>query len=648
MISEVKPAPQWVVEWANVRSGKTRSGSLVKGDAPAYITGRKGGLAAQGLATLRAAVASIDDIQAVLESLPNPDLEWEAFNRILMAVWAACEGDPEGKELVRCWSRKSKKHTDEEIEERWQHYSRSPPTRIGYGSLVREVRLVDPNWCPPSRLPVAVVPKDEPPEDESDIFAESGIDGLEASETEGLNGHTSVAHVLGPQFAESKPENPLIALNKKHAVIGDIGGKCLVLSYVPSKVDDSIKVPSFQTFKSFSERYANQYIAVKVEKKGEEIEEPKQIGPYWLKWTKRRSYEGIDLVPGGPEVLPGGYLNLWKGFAVDPVAGGWPLMKRHIREVLAAGDDAAALYIVRWAAWAVQNPGERAEVALVFRGGKGSGKGTFANALRKLFGQHGLQIFNSKHMVGSFNSHLRNCILLFADESFWAGDKQGESVLKGMLTEPTLMIEQKGIDATPWRNRLHVVMAANAEWVIPASHDERRYAMFDVSDSRMDDSAYFRALHNEMRNGGLAAMMHDLLCVDLADWHPRMIVRNEALRLQKERGMDPRWAWLEWLLQQGWLPQAVATSRDTSSSQHLLESIKEFDPKIHINPTALGRFLRERGCVKLHTVQGNQWQFLALSTMRRQFDKKWGSWPWDENLDEWRTKAEVNSANVQR
>ena len=46
-----------------------------------------------------------------------------------------------------------------------------------------------------------------------------------------------------------------------------------------------------------------------------------------------------------------------------------------------------------------------------------------------------MQIFNSKHLVGAFNGHLRNCLLLFADEAFWAGDKQGESVLKGMLTK---------------------------------------------------------------------------------------------------------------------------------------------------------------------------------------------------------------------
>jgi hypothetical protein len=638
--------PEWLFDWASNRSHAAQRLNIA---APAYVKGHHAvgsSLAARGLANLREPLAPIGDIKAALEALPNPDLGWDDFNRILMAVYAASGGSEEGREAVRCWSHKSKKHADGEIDERWQHYARSPPTELGYGSLVWEVRRTYPDWCPPSRLPVAIVPIEELPAAATNSAGYVNVPE-ESNETvgemNGVNGHAA----LPPQFTQSVPSNPLIELNKKHCVIGDVGGKCFVLSWANSKVDETIKVPSFQTFKSFSERYANQYIGVKsVDKKRNETEEPKQLGAYWLKWTKRRSYEGIDLVPGGPDLLPGGYLNLWSGFAVPPERGAWPLMKRHIREVLAGGSDEIALYVLRWAAWAVQHPAERAEVALVFRGDKGSGKGTFANALKRLFGQHGLQIFNSKHLVGTFNSHLRNCILLFADEAFWAGDKQGESVLKGMLTEPALVIEQKGVDAMAWKNRLHVIMAANAEWVVPASHDERRYAMIDVSDRRVGDAAWFRALHAEMHAGGLAAMLHDLLTFELGDWHPRAIVHTEALRLQKERSMDPRWQWYESLLQQGWLPEALADQPDLATSKSLLDSIRDFDRKLNINPTALGRFLRERGALKMHTAYGNAWKFTALSEARKRFEKEWGNWTWDVDLRHWRTKSAMNSATI--
>ena len=116
-----------------------------------------------------------------------------------------------------------------------------------------------------------------------------------------------------------------------------------------------------------------------------------------LEHPKRRQYEGVDLVPNAPKELPNGTLNLWRGFGVVPKQGEWQLMVRHIYDVLASGDDRAADYILRRTAWSLQHPGELAEAALVLKGGKGSGKGVFGNAIVKCFGEHGLHIFNQSH-----------------------------------------------------------------------------------------------------------------------------------------------------------------------------------------------------------------------------------------------------------
>ena len=101
-------------------------------------------------------------------------------------------------------------------------------------------------------------------------------------------------------------------------------------------------------------------------------------------------------------------------------------MIRHVWDVLASGDPKAAEYIFRWTAWGFQHPGELAEVALALRGGKGSGKGVFGNAISRCFGEHALHIFYQNHLTGNFNGHLRSCLFLFADEAFFAGDRQGE------------------------------------------------------------------------------------------------------------------------------------------------------------------------------------------------------------------------------
>jgi hypothetical protein len=92
-----------------------------------------------------------------------------------------------------------------------------------------------------------------------------------------------------------------------------------------------------------------------------------------------------------------------------------------------------------------------------------------------------------------------------------------------MITEPRLTIERKGIDTFEVRNLLHIIMLAEPGWVIPAGRYERRYAAFAVSTVKRGDRPYFRALHDQIKNGGAEAMFWDLRERDLEDWHPREI-----------------------------------------------------------------------------------------------------------------------------
>jgi hypothetical protein len=155
-----------------------------------------------------------------------------------------------------------------------------------------------------------------------------------------------------------------------------------------------------------------------------------------------------------------GTYNLWSGYTVEPQPGDWSLMGRHIGEVICGGNQEYAEYVFNWVARLFQYPEKQGEVAIVTRGKKGAGKGIVARWIKNWFGQHGVHITNARHLVGNFNSHLRDCVFLFADEAFFAGDKQHESVLKGLITEETVVIEAQ--------NMLHIWMASN-----PCSTDSR-------------------------------------------------------------------------------------------------------------------------------------------------------------------------------
>jgi hypothetical protein len=208
----------------------------------------------------------------------------------------------------------------------------------------------------------------------------------------------------------------------------------------------------------------------------------------------------------------------------------------------------------------VQNPGKQAEVAVVMRGDKGTGKGLIGRTMSEIFGAHGQHISNSKHLTGHFNGHLQDCSLLFVDEAFWAGDKQGEATLKQLITEPTKMIERKHHDAEKARNCLHIIMAANNDWVVPASRDERRYFVLDVDDSRRDDASYFSPLYAEISNGGREAVLYDLLRRDLSKFNIRKVPQTAALGEQKLLSLDPGLTWWHGRLASGELVGSHVTT----------------------------------------------------------------------------------------
>lgn len=410
-------------------------------------------------------------------------------------------------------------------------------------------------------------------------------------------------------------------LNERHAVIGSIGGKCRVMVREPSPISPDKELLKFQTFADFRNQYSNRFVE----------DGKKDLGSWWLRHPRRRQYAGVIYDPTKPEET-GGRLNLWRGFGVEPVPGDWSLFRAHIEEVLAAGDPQAADYIIKWAAWAIQNPHLPAEVALVFRGGRGTGKGTFGTALKELFGQHGLQISSAEHLSGRFNAHLRDVSMLFADEAYWPGDKSAEGNLKRLITEPTLAIEAKGVDLEETKNCLHVIMASNEDWVVPAGPDERRYAAFDVAEHRKGDRDWFGKIKKQLQDGGLSALLHDLQAMDLGEWHPRQIYRTAALAQQKARSLPPEDEWIEMLLQDGVLPADRSMAENGIAYSHRLRHDARLRvPRLsHVSDKRLGAALKRYGCQPWSDGGHRGWRFPPLPLARERWGHRFGPWVWEK------------------
>jgi hypothetical protein len=237
---------------------------------------------------------------------------------------------------------------------------------------------------------------------------------------------------------------------------------------------------------------------------------------YWLKSSRRRVLYGIEFEPnGGTE----GYYNLWHGFAVAPDAkASCERYLTHLRDNIYQGNEEHYAYLLNWMADAVQYPGRKPGVSVVLQSSvKGTGKNTAISYFGSLFGEHYVELTQAKHLFGHFNAHLRNAIIVFADEAFWAGAKSDEGVLKAMITSPVHIIEPKRHDAFQVPNYIHLMIATNNDWAVPAGEDERRFFVLEVGTAKAKDTAYFGTIYDEMEHGGREALLHFLLNRDLTN-----------------------------------------------------------------------------------------------------------------------------------
>jgi hypothetical protein len=306
------------------------------------------------------------------------------------------------------------------------------------------------------------------------------------------------------------------------------------------------------------------------------------IADLWLQSPRRRKYPGIVMDPEGRDA--GGRLNIWRGWAIAPAAGDWSLMRELIEQTLCSGEKASFDYVMRWMAFMFQRPGTSPETAIAFRGEQGTGKGTLGRALMAITGAHGITVASPSQFAGRFNAHLRNAVFLFADEAFWPGHKEAEGVLKQLVTEPVISYEGKNAAIVQGRNLVHLMMASNNKWIVPASLDARRFAVFDVASNRQGDHDFFKRLNAQMASGGLSAMLHDLLAIDLGDWRPsRGIPKTTALAEQKALSLDPVSRWWMGLLDRGFLPiqvlhrwEAEAVKIGPNEKFDMMKDLEEF------------------------------------------------------------------------
>lgn len=470
-------------------------------------------------------------------SFINPnDLSYERWLQVGQAIHSQ-HPDETGLKIWDKWSQQGDKYEANECTKRWEGFKSYGPVRVG--TLIHEAKKY------------GFVPRPQVNNDDNVV-----------------------------QFETSSDYDQLIdEMNKMYGVVV-VGGKVRILNKtINNDPDQDVQLMSLDDFKNLTMNKKTVITAAN----GNSKVVPKSA--IWLADERRREYTGgIEFRPDQPtefETPNGLAYNLFRGWTVEPKKGTWSALYDHIAKIICRGDDEQFEWVLDWMADLFQDPFNPKGCAIVIKGLEGSGKGTFFEAMGHCMGRHYKHITQEEHLTGRFNGHHQDSLLIFADEVVYGGSKKHAGVLKALVTERKLTVERKGIDAFSYNNCARVGIASNEDWFIPAGPQSRRWYVTETDNSKTRDYDWFARIRAEMDNGGIEAMMYDLLerqiISNLRRAPETALLHDQRTRYASSR-KDSIEEWWADCLERGQIPvQDYATDGMQGGWPVLVDRIEMFD-----------------------------------------------------------------------
>ena len=371
---------------------------------------------------------------------------------------------------------------------------------------------------------------------------------------------------------------------------------------------------------------------------------PIPVEKYWKESPKRHERK-IVFKPGG--TTEPDEFNLWKGFGVEERKG-WQKQRRllqHIQQVICRRDKAKFKYIIRYLAWAVQNPDKHSDVVIVLKSRKqGTGKSTLGVVMLNIFGPHGALVDDKDRLLGRFTDWLETVCFVLAEEILWAGDLKAADKLKSFITGNTIQIERKFGSCRQIPNRLKTIATTNHEHAISAGVRDRRYVVYDVSEERVGDKAWFDSLYRDVADGGTHEFLYLLTHVQLGDWHPREILKTAEATEQQRMSGDSVSQWSQACIEAdaivgaGRGPYGTETTHDLGtpiSSPALYDAYTGFCKQNSVRP--LGTVVFGKACTDMFGPR-SRLRALQISTTGNSKRRPWGYHvpegnKWQEKVD---------------
>ena len=284
----------------------------------------------------------------------------------------------------------------------------------------------------------------------------------------------------------------------------------------------------------------------------------------WKASPQRKTVDDHEVVFDPTNTCPDHYVNLYDGFATEPI----PCTELDVKPMLDllrhlcsdSGSKTVTVadvmhWVLCWLALPLQSPGAKLRTALVFHGPQGTGKNMFFDVVREMYGKYGVMV-GQNELEEKFNDWLSAKQLVIGNEVVTRQELfHNKNKLKWIITEDQIPIRAMQQSVRWEENHANVVFLSNEQIPLVLEDGDRRHLV--VYTPLADETGLYEAVLDFLANDGAGKFMHYLLHYPLQGFHEhtKPLMTSAKADLQELSMRPPERFMVEWT--EGFIPLPV-------------------------------------------------------------------------------------------
>lgn len=283
------------------------------------------------------------------------------------------------------------------------------------------------------------------------------------------------------------------------------------------------------------------------------------INSWMVNNPKQRCFDDIGVFPDGLE-CPKNIFNLWRKFSMELISeyehkpAELEIILNHIK-ILCGNNEEVYQYFIKWIAQMIQYPAVKS-ICPTLISNQGAGKGTLMKLFYKMLGES--KVFEtttpSRDVWGDFNGRMCNTFLINLNELSKKETIECEGRIKGLITDPKLTINNKGVNQYDINSYHRFIITTNNGEPINTSKDDRRNLIIRSSDEKCGDKEYFKKLHEILEDVNVIKTCYEYFKAipDIDKFNKLEMPTTEYQTNLKELSISPIEQWLEYFTLQNY------------------------------------------------------------------------------------------------